>query len=119
MHEKLKAFLTSDTLFMGTLLILVAIVAFLLGRYSVTEIVSSRQPATVQAGISAEFVPKNASLEPYNGEVVASRSGSKYHALTCPGASQIKESNKIVFAHAAAAVAAGYEPAANCPVLAP
>ena len=45
---------------------------------------------------------------------VASKSGTKYHALTCPGAKQIKESNKIFFAAETDAEAAGYTRAANC-----
>ncbi|MEN9920815.1 MAG: Metal binding domain of Ada, partial [Candidatus Parcubacteria bacterium] len=48
------------------------------------------------------------------GEVVASKTGSKYHLPTCPGAKQIKPENLVSFATASAAQAAGYTPAANC-----
>jgi len=48
------------------------------------------------------------------GTVVASKNGSKYHLPSCSGAKQINEVNKIVFASAEEARAAGYTPAANC-----
>ena len=48
------------------------------------------------------------------GSVIASKSGSKYHYPSCPGAKQIKEANKITFASAQAAESAGYTLAANC-----
>lgn len=50
-------------------------------------------------------------------KLVASRSGTKYHLLTCSGAKTIKEENKIYFDSIAQAQAAGYSPAANCPGL--
>ncbi|MEK7147798.1 MAG: hypothetical protein AAB758_00715 [Patescibacteria group bacterium] len=46
--------------------------------------------------------------------VVASKSGSKYHFLHCPGAKQIKEANKLTFPNPGSAEAAGYSLAANC-----
>lgn len=49
-----------------------------------------------------------------SGQVVASKSGSKYHFLNCPGAKQIKEENKIYFESPKAAEAAGYSLAQNC-----
>ncbi|MCA9367941.1 deoxyribonuclease I, partial [Candidatus Kaiserbacteria bacterium] len=49
--------------------------------------------------------------------VIASKNGTKYHLPSCPGASQIKEANRLEFASIAQARAAGYEPAKNCPGL--
>lgn len=48
--------------------------------------------------------------------VVASKSSSskKYHHAWCPGAKQIKESNRVWFPSAQAAQAAGYTLAGNC-----
>lgn len=48
------------------------------------------------------------------GKVVASKNGTKYYSPDCASASRISEANKIWFASAAAALEAGYEPAANC-----
>jgi methylphosphotriester-DNA--protein-cysteine methyltransferase len=49
--------------------------------------------------------------------VVASKSGTKYHLPTCPGAKQIKSTNLITFNSKQEAEAAGYTPASNCPGL--
>lgn len=46
--------------------------------------------------------------------VVASKNGTKYYLPSCAGAARISEGNKVRFASAAAAVEAGYAPAANC-----
>jgi len=45
---------------------------------------------------------------------VASKNGTKYYLPDCAGAERISPSNIIWFATAAAAVSAGYTPAANC-----
>ena len=52
-----------------------------------------------------------------NGSYVASKNGSAYHLTTCPGAKQIKESNKVYFYTKEEAESAGYRPAGNCPGL--
>ncbi len=51
---------------------------------------------------------------PEGGEVVASRSGTKYYFPWCGTVKRIKEENKVWFASREAAEAAGYEPASNC-----
>lgn len=48
------------------------------------------------------------------GEVVASKNGTKYHYPWCAGAKQIAEKNRITFRSIAEARASGYTPAANC-----
>lgn len=48
------------------------------------------------------------------GQVVASKSGTKYYLPSCAAADRISETNKIWFVSAMAAVSAGYTPAANC-----
>jgi hypothetical protein len=129
MLEKLKSYLKDDQIFYSCLIVLVAVSSFALGRESVrleqthtTAGETSRvevwqgepvldQP-TEKEGPTA--VPEVGDLL---SNLVASRSGTKYHRLNCPGAKQIKEENKIYFTSAAAAAAAGYTPAANCPGL--
>jgi len=76
--------------------------------FSITEIPLTASP---QGGPSAAAVP---AAIPAGGQVVASKSGSKYHLPWCSGAQAIKEENKVWFASREAAEAAGYEPAANC-----
>ncbi len=48
------------------------------------------------------------------GQVVASKSGTKYYLPECSGADRISDANKIWFTSVSAADAAGYAPAANC-----
>ncbi len=48
------------------------------------------------------------------GQIVASKNGTKYYFPGCAGAGRISDANKVWFASAAAAAAAGYAPAANC-----
>lgn len=52
--------------------------------------------------------------QPQDGQVVASKNGTKYYLPSCAGADRISAANKVRFASASAAVAAGYAPAANC-----
>ena len=49
-----------------------------------------------------------------NERVVASVNSDKYHYLSCPGAQQINEENKVFFNSATAAQAAGLTLAGNC-----
>jgi len=131
MFEKLKTHLQSDQVFIILILVLVGVASFGLGRLSVLPNHFEAHPGEARVLITpssgmrssvdttlrdspAPTVDTNAtSPQP----VVASRSGTKYHLLTCPGASQIKAANRIEFASPAEARAAGYTPAANCPVV--
>jgi len=49
-----------------------------------------------------------------NAGVVASKSGTKYYLPSCAAGGRISDANKVWFASASAASAAGYAPAANC-----
>lgn len=131
MLEKLKSFLSNDAVFYGLLLIFVSVASFGLGRQSVEQGISvksvAKQGDLLVAG-PAPTAPAPTPLKPTPatptapvttptpaaGEVVASKTGSKYHLPTCPGAKQIKPENLISFASASAAEASGYTPAANC-----
>lgn len=104
-------------LFLSVTIILVALLSFGLGRLSVgggnepirveydPELSTLSQPANPLQGIK--------SVES-GSTVVGSSKGNKYHYLSCPGAKQISEANKITFASKEAAEAAGYTLAANC-----
>lgn len=48
------------------------------------------------------------------GMYVGSKSGSKYHLPSCPGALRILAENKVWFSSKEDALAKGYTPAANC-----
>ena len=125
MAEKLKSWLRNDQYFYSFLVIAVGLVSFFLGQSSTvlradTTAVTYHRGAASVASVEedksepASVVPPIATEESI---VVASQSGTKYHLPDCPGAGQIKPENKISFPSAAAAAAAGYSPAANCPGL--
>ncbi|MEK7179405.1 MAG: hypothetical protein AAB689_00055 [Patescibacteria group bacterium] len=48
------------------------------------------------------------------GQVVASKSGTRYYLPECAGAERISDANKVWFTSASAASAAGYTLATNC-----
>ena len=130
MYEKLKSWLLDDTLFGVIMVVLVGVGSFGLGRLSVQEnipavnstpsaVLQALSPVTPAMTPTSVEVPTKAAIPTVSGEgvMVASRSGTKYHLPSCPGAKQIKPENRIEFASRAAAEAAGYTPAANCPGL--
>ncbi|NCN11719.1 hypothetical protein GW937_00170 [Candidatus Kaiserbacteria bacterium] len=127
MFEKFKSLLADDTIFMAILLVLVAVVSFGLGRQSATTPVpilpnDTANQLELGSGVILTQVPLQTAVVPSTSpetvtSIVASRSGTKYHLLSCPGAVQIKEENKIYFTSIEAAKAAGYLPASNCPDL--
>jgi len=123
MLEKLKSksveLMAEDALYISLLIVFVGIASFGLGRMSVesgveqvanTAGVTIIQPEPTEKGLENTQTQAN-QLEI---QLVASKSGARYHLLTCPGASQIKEENKVFFNSAIEAEAAGYTPAANC-----
>ncbi len=130
---------SGKTLYLGLIVILVALCAFAAGRLSAAGNGASQpQGLTVRysdvagaagQGISAAALASQNLHEPALGEavaapdlslgssrgnIVASKSGTKYHLLTCPGAKSIKEENRIYFDGRQEAEAAGYSAAANC-----
>lgn len=116
MYQKLKSFLLNDTLFTVTVILLVGIISFGLGRISIqgTSDISSESVNTVPFK-QIESLNREATTQVENDRaVVVSRAGTKYHLLDCPGAQQMKEENRIEFDSIDEARAAGYEPAGNC-----
>lgn len=82
----------------------------------------SRQTNNQNATINGAVINNAAVISPAQktesiqsgGQVVASKSGTKYHFPWCSGAKTISEKNKIWFDSPEAARVAGYTPAANC-----
>lgn len=122
MYDKFKRFLEDDSFFYGVLIVLIAVASFGLGRLSMTSqtmvsgqnasVVLKNEPISAKTASTAPET--NAPAEEAKETYVASKSGTKFHLLWCPGASQIKEENKIYFATKEEALASGYTPAANC-----
>ncbi len=129
--EKLKSLVGDDSLYFAALLLLIAIASFGLGRQSVMQKAASNSLKNNASAVlvTPSQIVKSTSITPtpittnstvtkesssVSGEVVASKSGTKYHLPTCSGAKSIKPENLITFATIAEAKAAGYTPAANC-----
>ena len=113
--EKLIDFL-NGIYFVPIVIILIAIISFSLGRISGLQ--EKREPVRVISenmgevkGMTTEIQPLQNTTE---GQVVASKNGTKYHYPWCAGAKQIAEKNLITFDSIEKARAAGYTPAANC-----
>ncbi|MCA9361104.1 hypothetical protein KC845_00950 [Candidatus Kaiserbacteria bacterium] len=125
--NKFKALLVEDSLFYSGLILLIGATSFGLGRLSVVDsshivgpVVDIEQsamvtvsPPTAKAEVTDPINP--VSSEPVSEKAyVGSKNGSKYHLLSCPGAKQIKEENKVYFSSIAEAESKGYTPAGNC-----
>ena len=74
---------------------------------AVSTLGTTTPPLPLHTGTSEPAIPAG-------GEVVASKSGTKYYFPWCGTVKRIKEENKVWFASREAAEAAGYEPASNC-----
>ncbi len=106
-REKCKTLLARvprDILILGVL-VLVSTLSFGLGYLAGVDARSVSVPVVETFSV---VVPEG------EGQVVASKSGTKYYLPECVGANRISENNKVWFASPAAAAAAGYAPAANC-----
>ncbi|MFA6270442.1 MAG: hypothetical protein WC657_04520 [Candidatus Paceibacterota bacterium] len=136
-REKLED-LVNGKFFVPVVIVLIAIIAFFLGRISGLQ--AKKEPVrvldnTVSAsennplnppyikgeigtktnisggevkGVSTGQVPAS------TGAVVASKNGTKYHYPWCAGAKQISAQNLVSFASIEEARAKGYTPASNC-----
>ncbi len=98
------------------LVVFTATASFGLGRLSALS--ETRVPIEVVSYPFGAFVEAQSTTpiagESLEGGYVASRNGGRYHLPWCPGASQIREENKIWFQTKEAAEQAGYTPAQNC-----
>lgn len=140
MLKKLKSIVLDDTMYIAFLLVLTAVCSFGLGKLSVIQNrgveMGISKPATIRSfmgpnsltsiqtqdnqkailmATSAATVLQVVATETQSlKNFVASKSGTKYHAMHCSGTKTIKETNKIYFATEDEAQAAGYTRSANC-----
>lgn len=119
--QKVKGWIQENKgeLFTTAVIFLVGISGFGLGRLSI--IFPQKEPIRIEEAPEvrreADRVGAFYANPQAKGKYVGSRSGSVYHSLGCPGATKIKEENKIWFRTKEEALARGYQPAANCPNL--
>ncbi len=89
--------------FITAVIILVAIIAFSLGRVSGLQ--DKRQPVRVISDVSGEvkgvatssLAASATASASQGGQVVASKNGTKYHYPWCAGAKQISPQNLVTF----------------------
>lgn len=116
----------SDRFFVTALVFLVGIGSYGLGRLSKIEetrpnlsIEAPKNVANALASLYENVASSSTKVSDpegseQGGEVVASKSGTKYHFPWCSGAKSIDDKNKIWFNSIAEARKAGYTPASNC-----
>ncbi|MDE2021896.1 MAG: hypothetical protein KGI71_03215 [Patescibacteria group bacterium] len=103
-----KAFLARipKDMLLVAILVLTSLFSFGLGYLAGLDAAGKGSPALT----AGQLLP----VASTSSQVVASRNGTKYYLPGCAGADRIAETNKIWFASAVDARAAGYAPAANC-----
>lgn len=97
----------NNEIFYSILVILAGIIGFILGQLSILS-EQTHQSRVVYENQEGSEDPS------FKGQIVASKTGSKYHYVWCSGSSLIKEENKIYFKDIEEAKARGYTPANNC-----
>lgn len=131
MKEKLKSWLMNDQIFYGLLLIIIAILSFILGRFSVEDekmtekpLIKMIEPITLTSSSSTTNTKivnqpniQTSTNTDTDNQFVASKNGKRYYLKSCSGAKRIKPENIVSFESRESAEAAGYTKAANCPGL--
>jgi|SRR3989344_5924336 len=108
-------------IFLGFCIILISVISFNIGRINAlqkTPIKIAGESNVYQATVANSSLKNKTPVpvQPKDPRVVASKSSTtkKYHFTWCPGAKQIKETNKLWFETDIAAQKAGYSLAGNC-----
>lgn len=136
-YQKIKVLVASskEEIVVSLIIIFVGLASFGLGKLSVLEELDKKVDIELKdnidnlssvkqnniknsvGNVDSKSVDNLASVEVTGSqleEVVASKSGKKYHYPWCSGAKQIAEKNKITFDSIEDARKAGYTPASNC-----
>lgn len=109
-REKCKTLIANiprDVLIIG-ILVVASSTSFWLGYLARIDVEQGSSATTGQASTLEVEAPTE------SVGVVASKNGTKYYLSGCAGVDRISDVNKVWFASAAAAIAAGYALAANC-----
>lgn len=117
MWEKLKYLLRDDRLFQFLVICLLLISAFLLGRLSVQVAAVFESPNTAVRLLASPPQPDTYTIPATattTTSVYASVNGERYYSMDCGAGERIAEENKIYFASADPAEAAGYTQSAQC-----
>jgi hypothetical protein len=108
-------------IFLGFCIVLISVISFNIGRINALhktplKITGEASIYQATAGTSLLNSSKQTPIQPKDPRVVASKASTtkKYHFTYCPGAKQIKETNKLWFDNEILAQQAGYTLAGNC-----
>ncbi|MCH7883409.1 hypothetical protein IIA95_03275 [Patescibacteria group bacterium] len=118
--QRVKSWITGNEgdLVIAVSFIFVALIGFGLGRLSALG--GQKIPLRIDypkevANPNVKFAaPVHSDTRSRSEFLVGSKNSDKYHFPWCPGASRIKEANKIQFSSREEAEKLGYKPAANC-----
>ena len=120
-YSRDKGLKIKDDIYIIITIILVGIGSFGLGKLSGFE--KNKVPISIQKTQDVMYatviestakVNQTDSSVQVSGEVVASKSGTKYYYPWCTGVSKIKEENKVWFKSIEDARLTGLTPASNC-----
>ena len=124
-YSREKGLKIKDDIYIVITIILVGMASFGLGKLSSYE--KNKVPISILKTQDAMYATVLATQEEKtntpaqtglsaqaSGEVVASKSGTKYYYPWCTGVSKIKEENKVWFKSIENAKLAGLTPASNC-----
>lgn len=116
-YSKENGLKIKDDLYVVMMIILVGTASFGLGKLSALE--KTKTPIAIlktkENMLSAVLTSNNLiDNTKADGEVVASKSGTKYYYPWCTGVSKIKEENKVWFDTIEKAREKGLTPASNC-----
>ncbi|MBI2507313.1 MAG: hypothetical protein HYW09_01725 [Candidatus Niyogibacteria bacterium] len=106
-----KAYIQNNKsdLFIAVSFLLISLIGFGFGRLS--YIIQEKPEIKIENVRLGDLTdPRTNSAAIY----VASKNGSAYYPSACPGASRIKEENKVWFSSSKEAEGRGYKPAKNC-----
>ena len=110
--QEFRGKINSRDFFLSAVILLVGFVSFGLGRLS--KLHEAREGVFIAPPLPSSAALGQAEVINLGGQLVASKTGAKYHYPWCAGALAIAEKNKRWFATVAEARAAGYAPASNC-----
>ena len=124
LRHKFHQTYTNANLQTTVIIILVGCSSFGLGRLSAFDEMresvtieppsSNRQVDVAQNILPSTQIKDTTEKTPTEGNIVASKSGTKYYFPWCSGANKIGKSNKVWFQTESEARAKGYTPASNC-----
>ncbi|OHA92090.1 MAG: hypothetical protein A3J09_01170 [Candidatus Zambryskibacteria bacterium RIFCSPLOWO2_02_FULL_51_21] len=109
---RIERFPWARKFYLSAVIMLVALFSFALGKLSAGD--NRGEAVRIEYDPNLSAASAITAVSTSKTSVVASKNGKKYHYPSCPGAKQIAEANKIVFASAEAAEASGYTLASNC-----